>query len=143
MFIGEYQHRIDEKGRLAIPVKFRPQLGAGVVVTRGLDTCLFLFTETEWQTLAQKLVALPMTQANSRAFVRLMMAGAVQISLDSQGRVLLPDYLREYAGLRKQVAITGLFNRVEIWDQIRWQNYKRKTESKSDEIAERLSGLGI
>ena len=143
MFIGEYQHSIDQKGRVAVPAKFRPQLGTGVVVTRGLDRCLFVYTETEWQKLAQKLVALPLTQANSRAFVRLMLAGAMQVSLDSQGRILLPDYLREYAGLNKEAVIAGLFNRVEIWDKQKWQEYKTRTEAESDEIAEKLTDLNI
>ena len=143
MFIGEYQHNIDQKGRIAVPAKFRPQLGSGVVVTRGLDHCLFIYTETEWQELAQKLVALPLTQANSRAFVRLMLAGAMQVSLDSQGRILLPDYLREYAGLNKEAVIAGLFNRVEIWDKQKWQEYKARTEAESDEIAEKLTDLDI
>ena len=143
MFIGEYQHSIDQKGRVAVPAKFRPQLGTGVVVTRGLDHCLFIYTETEWQELAQKLVALPLTQANSRAFVRLMLAGAMQVSLDSQGRILLPDYLREYAGLNKEAVIAGLFNRVEIWDKQKWQEYKARTEAESDEIAEKLTDLDI
>jgi MraZ protein len=143
MFIGEYQHNIDQKGRIAVPAKFRPQLGSGVVVTRGLDHCLFIYTETEWQELAQKLVALPLTQANSRAFVRLMLAGAMQVSLDSQGRILLPDYLREYAGLNKEAVIAGLFNRVEIWDRQKWQEYKARTEAESDEIAEKLTDLDI
>jgi MraZ protein len=143
MFIGEYQHNIDQKGRIAVPAKFRPQLGSGVVVTRGLDHCLFIYTETEWQELAQKLVALPLTQANSRAFVRLMLAGAMQVSLDSQGRILLPDYLREYAGLNKEAVIAGLFNRVEIWDKQKWQEYKARTEAEADEIAEKLTDLDI
>ena len=143
MFIGEYQHSIDQKGRIAVPAKFRSQLGTGVVVTRGLDHCLFIYTETEWQELAQKLVALPLTQANSRAFVRLMLAGAMQVSLDSQGRIRLPDYLREYAGLNKEAVIAGLFNRVEIWDKQKWQEYKARTEAESDEIAEKLTDLDI
>lgn len=143
MFIGEYQHNIDQKGRLAIPVKFRAELGEGAVVTRGLDHCLFVYTESEWQELAKKLVSLPFTQANSRAFVRLMMAGAIQVGLDSQGRILLPDYLRQYAGLDKSSVIAGLYNRIEIWDQKVWRDYKKKTEQESDQIAERLSDLGI
>lgn len=143
MFIGEYQHNIDQKGRVAVPVKFRSAIGGGAIVTRGLDGCLFMFTEQEWGELAQKLMALPLAQANSRAFVRLMMAGAVQVALDNQGRVLLPDYLRQYAGLKKETVVTGLYNRIELWDKERWQEYKNKTEASSDEIAERLAELGI
>jgi len=143
MFIGEYSHNIDEKGRLAIPVKFRSQLGAGAIVTRGLDHCLFVFNKNEWQELAKKLIALPLANAGSRAFVRLMLAGAMEAVLDSQGRILLPDYLRQYADLKKEAVAAGLYNRIEIWDKEIWQNYKTRTEAASEEIAEKLSGLGM
>lgn len=143
MFIGEYQHTIDDKGRVAVPVKFRATLGERAIVTRGLDRCLFIFSAAEWEELAQKLVALPMAQANSRAFTRLMLAGAMEVDLDSQGRVLVPDYLRMYAHLKKQIIVAGLYNRIELWDETAWQKYKTQTESDSDEIAERLSELGI
>jgi len=126
-----------------LPVKFRSQLGKGAIVTRGLDHCLFVFTQAEWQELAKKLVALPLAQANSRAFARLMLAGAMEVELDSQGRCLLPDYLRQYAGLGKRAIIAGVYNRMEIWNETAWQQYKAKTESNSNEIAEKLSELGI
>src|SRR3990167_4082354 len=103
MFIGEYHHAIDEKGRLAIPMKFRKQLKAGAVVTRGLDNCLFVYTMEEWKKLAEKISNLPFSQANSRAFSRLMLAGAMDVELDKQGRVIVPEYLREYAKLGKEV----------------------------------------
>ncbi len=143
MFIGEYQHTIDEKGRVAVPSKFRSSLGERAIVTRGLDHCLFIFNVAEWQKLAEKLIALPMVQANSRAFVRLMLAGAMEVDLDSQGRILVPDYLRQYALLGKQTIVVGLYNRIELWDEAAWKKYKHATESNSDEIAERLSELGI
>ena len=143
MFIGEYKHTIDEKGRMAVPAKFRAALNQAAIVTRGLDHCLYVFTATEWEIMAQKIKALPMTQANARAFQRLMLAGAMEVELDSQGRVLLPDYLRTYAGLKKQAVIAGVYNRMEIWDEDSWNTYKAKTESESDEIAERLGELGI
>lgn len=143
MFIGEYQHNLDAKGRLAIPVKFRVKLQNGGIITRGLDRALFLFTLKEWETLAQKLIALPLVQANSRAFVRLMLAGAMEAEIDAQGRILIPDYLRQYADLKKQTIIIGLYNRVEIWNSEIWKQYKTKTESSSEEIAEKLSELGI
>lgn len=126
-----------------MPVKFRNKLTAGAIITRGLDHCLFVFSDKEWEVLAQKLIALPLVQANSRAFVRLMLAGAMDVELDKQGRILIPDYLREYAGLKKQAVIAGLYNRMEIWDSESWKQYKTKTESASDEIAEKLSELGI
>ncbi len=143
MLLGEYKHNLDIKGRLAIPAKFRPKLSAGAVITRGLDKCLFAFGPKEWQALVQKITGLPLVQANSRAFARLMLAGAMGANIDSQGRILIPDYLRLYAGLKKQVVITGLYSRAEIWDAGEWEKYKNKTEASSDEIAEKLSELGI
>ena len=143
MLLGEFQHNLDSKGRVAVPVKFRNKLSAGAIITRGLDHCLFIFSSNEWETLAQKLISLPLAQANSRAFVRLMLAGAMDVELDKQGRILIPDYLREYAGLKKQIIFAGLYNRIEIWDNENWKQYKSKTEASSDEIAEKLSELGI
>jgi len=143
MLLGEYKHNLDIKGRVAIPAKFREELKSGAIITRGLDNCLFVFTSKEWEVLAQKLVSLPLAQANSRAFARLMLAGATDVEIDSQGRVLIPDYLRKYAGLSKQVTVAGLYNRIEVWDSESWDKYKQKTESSSDEIAEKLGELGI
>mgnify|MGYP001578097496 FL=1 len=143
MFIGEFKHNLDSKGRMAIPAKFRQKLTGGAIITRGLDKCLFLFTGKDWETLAQKLISLPLAQANSRAFSRLMLAGATDVEIDKQGRILIPDYLREYAGLKKEIIVAGLYNRIEIWDESDWKQYKAKTEGESDEIAEKLSELGI
>lgn len=143
MFIGEYNYSVDSKGRLAIPAKFRSALKSGAVVTRGLDNCLFVYTKTEWTVLAQKLATLPISQANSRAFSRLMLAGAMDVKLDSQGRVMLPDYLRQYSSVKKKVVITGLFNRLEIWDESKWNTYKNRTEKDSNDIAEQLGELGV
>jgi len=143
MFIGEFQHSIDTKGRIAIPAKFRPKVTSGAIITRGLDRCLFVFTAKDWELLAQKLIALPLAQANSRAFVRLMLSGATDVELDTQGRILIPDYLRKYAGLSKEAKVTGVYNRMEIWDTAAWADYKSKTENASEEIAEKLGELGI
>ncbi len=143
MFIGEYSHSIDQKGRLAIPAKFRKALAEGAVVTRGIDKCLFIYSKAEWQKLAEKLTSLPLSQANSRAFARLMLAGAVDVDIDSQGRVLIPDYLRKYAGFKKRTVVAGLYNRLEVWDSDTWQTYKERTEKESGDIAEKLSELGI
>jgi len=143
MFIGEYKHSLDEKGRLALPAKFRAKIGENAVITRGLDRCLWVFTAAEWEVMAGKIKALPMTQANSRAFQRLMLAGAVEVECDSQGRVLVPEYLRVYADLKKQAVIAGIYSRIEIWDEEKWRVYKEATESRSDEIAEKLGELGI
>ena len=143
MFIGEYRHTIDEKGRLAIPVKFRGELESGAIVTRGLDGCLYLYTAAEWKKLADKLAALPMSQADPRAFARLMLAGAMDVAIDKQGRIILPEYLRQYAGLKKDLVVAGLYNHLELWDEKAWEACKAKTEKGSGEIAERLGGLGV
>ncbi len=143
MFIGEYSHNLDEKGRLAIPAKFRNHLKKGAIVTRGLDNCLFVYTQDEWAKLAEKLAALPMSQSNSRAFSRLMLAGAMDVEIDKQGRMVLPEYLRIFAELKKNVVIAGLYNRLEIWNQEKWNAYKTHTEAESGAIAEKLSELGV
>ncbi len=143
MLLGEFSHNLDAKGRMTIPAKFRTKLTSGAIITRGLDHCLFVFDSKEWEILAQKLNALPLAQANARAFGRLMLAGAADVELDKQGRILIPNYLREYAGLKKQTIVAGLYSRIEIWDSEAWRGYKAKTESQSDEIAEKLGELGI
>ena len=134
---------MDEKGRVAIPVKFRSDLKNGAVVTRGLDGCLFLYSLDEWKILADKLSHLPINQANTRAFARLMLAGAMDMQVDKQGRIIIPDYLRKYAGLKKKIIINGLYNRLEIWDEDNWEKYKTKTEKESGDIAEKLGELGV
>jgi len=143
MFIGEYAHSIDDKGRLAIPVKFRRELSTGAVVTKGLDSCLVIYPKAEWQILATKLAGLPISQKNTRAFTRLMLAGAMDVEIDKQGRVIVPDYLRDFAKLAKKVIVTGLYNRLEIWDASRWQQYRRGMEGHSADIAEQLGELGV
>jgi MraZ protein len=143
MFIGEYQHSVDPKKRLALPSKFRKELGGKVVVTRGLDKCLFVYPSKIWKELAEKLGTLPMGESATRSFVRLMLAGAVDSDVDSQGRILLPEYLKEYAGLGRLVTVAGLFNRLEIWDEKKWKTYKTKAEKNTDEIAEQLGKLGV
>ena len=143
MFIGEYQHLIDDKGRIAVPSKFRSLLKGGVIMTKGLDRFLFVFDKKSWQPIAEKIKALPFSQANARAFSRLMLGSAMEADLDVQGRILLPDYLQDYAGLKKQAIITGVYNRLEIWDESQWQKYKARTEASSEDIAENLDGLGI
>jgi MraZ protein len=141
MFIGEFHHTLDEKGRLAIPSKFRADLAAGAVVTRGLDRSLFLYPKAAWETLAQKLASLPLGQADTRAFARLMLAGAMDVDIDKSGRVTIPEYLRHYAGVAKDVIVTGLYDRLEIWDETAWKEYAAKTERDSNDIAERLGSI--
>ncbi len=143
MFIGEYQHNLDEKGRLAIPAKFRAKLVKGAVVTKGLDNCLFLYTAAEWEKLATKLANLTISKANTRAFSRLMLAGAMDVQLDKQGRIILPEYLRKFGNLKKKAILAGLYSRLEIWDEDNWNKYKKGTEKQSTDIAEALEGLDV
>ncbi|MBL7021752.1 division/cell wall cluster transcriptional repressor MraZ [Patescibacteria group bacterium] len=143
MLIGEYNHSIDTKGRMALPIKFRQVFKSGAVITRGLDNCLFIYPKNDWKKLADKLAALPIGQAKTRAFARLMLAGAMDVSLDKQGRVNLPDYLTTYAKLKKKVIITGLYDRLEIWDENEWTKYSKQTETNSSDIAEALGELGV
>ncbi|KKQ54601.1 MAG: Protein MraZ [Parcubacteria group bacterium GW2011_GWA2_38_13] len=144
MFIGEYQHTIDEKGRLAIPVKFRKLLGKIAVVTKGLDDCLFLYTQKEFKKeVADKLAGLSFAKANNRALSRHMLAGAMDAEIDGQGRVMIPEYLRNFAKMKKNVVMAGLYNRIEIWDEETWEKNKKNTESQSGNIAEALGGLGV
>ena len=143
MFIGEYSHSIDEKKRLAVPSKFRGELKNKVVVTRGLDKCLFVYPMKAWEELAGKLGTLPVGEASTRSFTRLMLAGAVDVDVDKQGRILIHDYLKEYADLKRNIVVAGLYNRLEIWDEKKWEIYKLGAEKNSDEIAEQLGKLGV
>jgi MraZ protein len=143
MFIGEYTFSIDEKGRVSIPVKFRNALKGKAVVTRGLDDSLFLYSLPEWQKLAEKLASLPISKANTRAFSRLMLAGAMDCEIDKAGRIILPDYLRTFAKINKRVVVAGLYNRLEIWSEELWLKYKKATEKDSTEIAEQLGEIGV
>ncbi len=143
MFIGEYKYNLDNKNRLALPTKFRKMFKEGVVITKGLDNCLFIYTAKEWNKLANKLANLPFSQAKSRAFSRMMLAGAMDVKLDKQGRVILPDYLKVFAGLNKKTVLAGLYNRLEVWDEKMWNKYQKVSEKDSNEIAEGLVDLGI
>jgi MraZ protein len=142
MFIGEYSHSIDPKRRVAMPSKFRTELGTRVVVTRGLDSSLFVYPMKVWEELAAKLGNMPVGESGTRSFIRLMLAGASDTELDSQGRVLIPDYLKEYASLRKNVVVVGLYNRLEVWDETKWKSYKTSAEKNTGKIAEELGKLG-
>jgi MraZ protein len=143
MFLGEFEHTIDQKGRLAIPVKFRAALADGAIVTRGLDNCLTLYPKTEWNQLAERIASLPITEPNARSFARFMLAGAMDVEIDKQGRVILPAYLRKHAEITGQVVVAGLANRIEIWDKSKWTEYSEATQSNSSDIASHLSSLGI
>jgi len=143
MFIGEYNHNLDEKGRLAIPAKFRLILKKGAVVTKGLDGCLFLYSKSQFEEIAKKFSALPLSQSKARAFARHMLAGAMDVEFDNQGRVTLPEYLRKFSNLKKKVIVAGLYNHLEIWDEAAWNRYKSESEKNSNAIAEALGDLGI
>ncbi|MEI6835892.1 MAG: division/cell wall cluster transcriptional repressor MraZ [Candidatus Falkowbacteria bacterium] len=143
MFIGEYKHNLDDKGRLAIPAKFRVSLKKGAVVTKGLDNCLFLYSKEQFEIIAKKFASLPISQARARAFSRHMLAGAMDVEFDSQGRITLPEYLRSFSDLKKSVVVTGLYNHLEIWNEAAWNKYKTESEKNSNAIAEEMGDLGI
>lgn len=143
MFIGEYSHSIDNKGRLAIPKKFREQLPSGGVLTRGLDGCLFFFSKEEWEAISEKLRALPITASAARTFTRYFLSGAVEVGFDELGRVMVPIFLREYAQLKEDIAVVGVGSRAEIWNKKNWEKYKAEAEKDSEEKAAELLGSGI
>ena len=143
MFMGEYQHSLDAKGRLIIPAKFREELGAGAVLTSGLDNCLFLFPRTEWEILEGKLKTLPLTKAGARQFVRFLFSGATECELDKQGRINLPANLRDYAGIDKDAVVIGVSSRIEIWSRENWEGYVQVAEESFADIAENIVDLGI
>lgn len=138
MFMGEFQHSIDDKGRVIIPAKFRDLLGSSFVVTRGLDKCLFVYPLQEWEVLEQKLKALPLMKSDARAFTRFFFSGATECEWDKQGRVNLPGSLRDYAKLEKDCVVLGVSNRVEIWSRDTWEQYFQQSEDTFNEIAEKL-----
>jgi len=143
MLIGEYTHSIDEKNRLSFPVKFRKTMGKTVVVTPGLDKCLFVFTTKEWDKIAEKLANSSMLQADTRSFNRYLLGGAVEVSVDAQGRILVPDFLKDRAGLKGKVAVVGVHTRVELWDDTTWKAYQKEVEANADTLAERLGTIGV
>lgn len=143
MFIGEYYHNIDTKGRIILPSKFRDELKETFIMTKGLDNCLFVYPQTEWNILVEKLKTLPMTRKDARAFVRFFFSGACECELDKQGRVLLPANLRQHAKLSKETVVIGVSNRVEIWDKDSWNDYNENDDLSYESIAEKMAELGI
>lgn len=143
MFLGQYQHSIDAKGRLIVPAKFREGLGEHFVVTKGLDNCLFAYPQEEWKIFEDKLKQLPLTNTGARKFVRFFFAGAVECELDNQGRIMVPAHLREYAGLKKDVVSIGVNNRIEIWNKESWNDYSNEEDYISNELAFEMENLGI
>jgi len=143
MLIGEYLHTLDGKKRISLPSKFRKEVGRKVVVTRGLDACLFMFSTKAWEKIAEKVSNLPVGQADTRGMSRFLLAGAVETEVDSAGRILIPDFLKEFAGLKSRVILAGVSDRVEIWNDKTWEEYKRRIEKGADQMAQTLGDLGI
>ena len=141
--MGEYAHTIDSKSRLIMPAKFRDGLGDKFVMTKGLDNCLFVYPMDEWKVLEEKLKRLPITKADARAFVRFFFSGATECEFDKQGRILIPQNLREHAGLEKETVITGVASRLEIWSSENWKKYSLEAEMDYENIAEKLEDLDI
>ena len=143
MLLGEYNHNIDDKGRVSVPAKFREDLGISFIVTKGLDNCLFAYSKEEWTKFEEKLKSLPLTNPNARNFIRFFFSGATECEIDKQGRINIPQSLREYAELEREVAIIGVSTRVEIWNREKWNNYTSPENMDVDEIAKQMSDLGI
>ncbi len=143
MFMGEYNHTMDAKGRCIVPAKFRDSLGDEFVVTKGLDGCLFVYPNEEWLRFEEKLKTLPLTNKNARQFARFFLAGAATCEVDKQGRILLPAVLREFAQLEKEVVLVGVANRVEIWSKAKWEESMNSYDEDMDEVAENMENLGF
>lgn len=143
MLIGEYKHTIDSKKRVALPAKFRKELGKKIVVTHGLDNCLFVYPLKEWQKVAEKLANSSMGQVDARNFNRFILGGAVETDVDSMGRILLPEFLRNFAGLESKAVIAGLHNRLEIWDEDKWKRHSLAIEKEADKLAQKLGEVGM
>jgi MraZ protein len=141
MLIGEFTHVLDSKKRISLPVKFRKELGKKLVVTHGLDNCLFVYSLIEWKQIALKISQLGLGQSDSRGFNRFMLAGAIEVDIDSGGRILIPDFLKEFAKLSSKVVLAGVYNRLEIWDEKTWTTYKKQIQGKADQLAEKLSDI--
>ena len=143
MLIGEYEHSLDVKGRLILPAKIREDMGDKFIVTKGLDGCLFGFSQIEWTNFEEKLKTLPLTNKNARDFVRFFLSGATECEIDKQGRFLITSNLREYATLEKDAIIIGVGTRIEIWNREKWKSYNSDENISADEIAENMTMLGI
>lgn len=143
MLIGEYLHTLDEKKRISLPGKFRKEVGRKVVITRGLDACLFMFSTKAWEKIAEKVSNLPVGQSDTRGMSRFLLAGACESEVDGAGRILIPEYLKDFAGLKLRVVLAGVSDRVEIWDEKTWGAYKRRIEKGADQMAQTLGDLGI
>lgn len=142
MLVGEHIHTLDPKKRLSLPAKFRKEVGKKVVITNGLDNCLFVYPVAQWEKLTTKMAELPMGQSDSRGFSRFFLGGAVETEVDSIGRILIPDFLKQFAGLKNRIAVVGMHDRIEIWDERMWRAYRTRMEKQADTLAEKLGELG-
>lgn len=143
MLIGEYTHTLDNKKRIAVPAKFRKEIGKKAVITKGLDGCLVVYPEAEWVHVAENLSGLPSGKVDNRNFVRLFLASASEADIDSLGRILIPDYLKSFADLGEKAVIVGVYKRFEIWNETKWEGYKTKIEGETDNLAEKLGEIGV
>ena len=143
MLLGEFKHNLDSKNRVTVPAKLRMELGEKPVLTRGLDHCLFIYPNRDWQLFMEKLNKLPLGQAKARNFKRFILSGASEIDIDEMGRVLIPEPLKKYSGLKKEVVIIGVGDRIELWDEDMWNKYIETAEKESESLAEGLSEFGI
>lgn len=141
MFIGEYVHTVDDKKRISLPSKFRKGVGKNIVVTRGLDNCLFIYTTAEWKKIAEELGS-GWTRSDQRGIHRFIYGGAQEVSVDSVGRILIPDYLKRFAGLKNKVVFAGVHNRIEVWNDQKWSQYKQTMEKRAEELSEKLGSAG-
>lgn len=142
MLIGEFKHKIDEKKRISLPIKFRKEVGKKIIITRGLDNCLFIYPLKEWTKISEKLGSLGMGQADTRGFNRFMLAGAAEVNVDSVGRILIPEHLKGFADIKDSVIFAGVFNRVEVWNEKAWEKYTKKVLGNADTMAEKLGDIG-
>ena len=142
MLIGEYIHTVDEKKRISLPSKFRKEVGKTAIVTRGLDSCLFLYTPIEWKRIAERIGALGMAGRDQRGINRFLFAGAVEVAVDNVGRILIPEHLKKFAELKNKVVFAGIHNRIEIWDDRKWTDYKKTMEKQAENLAEKLGEAG-
>lgn len=143
MFIGEYTHSVDDKKRISLPSRFKKELGKKIVITRGLDSCLLVYPLKAWEGIAQKLGSLPMGQKDKRDIGRFMLSGAQEVDVDAMGRILVPDFLKDYADLKSKVVFAGVYDRIEIWNDKQWAEYSQRIEKQADAVAEKLGEIGV
>lgn len=142
MLIGEYKHTLDEKKRISLPSKFRSVLGKRLIITQGLDNCLFIYPVKGWEKIASKVGELGMGQADKRGFNRFFLSGATEINVDSVGRILIPENLKKFANIKIKVVFAGVYNRIEVWDEDSWEKYKIQVTKNADQMAEKLGEIG-